>query len=80
VNHHPIVGGAAATLDAPSDLVISTEVCPHCGKPRRSVAQYHKSWKDGTRPWMITWACGSSVILAEKPVLSIARNCGTLWT
>ena len=55
------------------DLRISTDRCPHCGAPRRKVEQ-----KTGgisrfmSAYWMITWVCGSYVLLLEQPRLSLS--------
>lgn len=76
--HHPIVGGDEPIEQPPANLSIPVDVCPHCGKPQRNVNQYHKAWRDGTRPWMVTWVCGSYVILSSRPFLKLSKECITV--
>lgn len=61
---------------SPEDLSISTEVCPHCGRPRRSVIQRTGGIsRCMTSYWQVEWICGSYVILSAQPRLSLSKGC-----
>lgn len=62
--------------DIPTDLVIPTDVCPHCHRARVSVTRS----QHGTHPWLIRWACGSAVKIGAKPILNLSRECQDLFT
>ena len=77
VIRQPIVGqGAHAPEDEDLGLVIGTAVCPHCGAPRKDAVQYHKALTNGARPWLVSWRCGSSVLLGSgRPLLNLSHRC-----
>lgn len=76
--HHPIVGEAEHVAEAVAEaLAIPTAVCPVCGAGRRSVTQYHKALRDGSRPFLITWTCGSYALLSSPPCLRVSAKCSS---
>jgi hypothetical protein len=63
---------------APAEpLVISTEVCPHCGAERTSVTPRSGGMSRSlARYWEIRWQCGSQVLLIGKTCkLSLSAKC-----
>jgi hypothetical protein len=73
----PIVGEHEHELEAEAlELKIPTEQCPHCGAPRKDAVQYHKAQTNGARPWLVSWRCGSSVLLGSgRPLLNLSHRC-----
>ncbi len=74
--HHPIIGEPAEE-QAPDDLMIPTDVCPHCRAERERSTRYHKASFQGTHPWVIWWKCGSHCVFYPRPFFSISIRCMT---
>ena len=73
----PIVGEHEHELEAEAlELRIPTELCLHGGSPRKNAVQYHKALTNGARPWLVSWKCGSSVLLGSvRPLLNLSHRC-----